>query len=64
MTDQAVILAKLSGKPQSAESVARALGYDKDACRWIVPALNAAQGEGKAVRVMANEDGNVHWRLP
>jgi len=65
MSEGAQIFAVLSRKdPMSAESVAIALGYDSSACRWIVPALNAARDEGKAVRVSVNEKGNVHWKLP
>lgn len=65
LNTQAQIIATLSRKgSMSAESVALALGYDHTACRWIVPALNTAREEGKAVRVSVNDKGNVHWKLP
>ena len=65
MIPDAQIIATLSRKDSmSAESVAHALGYDQTACRWIVPVLNAAREEGKAIRVSVNEKGNVHWKLP
>ena len=65
MTNDAQIIATLSRKDSmSAESVAHALGYDPTACRWIVPALNAARDEGRVERVSINEKGNVHWKLP
>jgi hypothetical protein len=65
MSNDAQIIATLSRKDaMSAESVALALGYDPTACRWVVPALNAAREEGRVVRVSVNEKGNVHWKLP
>jgi hypothetical protein len=65
MSHDAQIIATLSRKDSmSAESIAHALGYDPTACRWIVPALNTAREEGKAVRVSVGEKGNVHWKLP
>jgi hypothetical protein len=60
----AELQAFLPTEPPTAQRIARYLGDEDVALRWLVPSLNQLRAEGKTVRESLDESGLCGWRLP